>query len=66
MEKSIAYRKITLAVGILVALLIALTFWGTRPDQETYGSKPLRLIELPSVGTPVVKTFFEIFPPFTK
>ncbi|HEX8038550.1 MAG TPA: hypothetical protein VF490_05345 [Chryseosolibacter sp.] len=31
MRKSIHFREITLAIGIVVALLIALTLWSTGP-----------------------------------
>ena len=39
MKKTITYREITLAIGILVAMVIAVTLWVKDPRQGVTGVK---------------------------
>ena len=64
-KKAITYKEITLALGILVALLIAFTLW-TRPDEEVSGSKDIRQISIPSVAKSLFQTTVRIFPSLDK
>lgn len=61
-KKAITYKEITLALGILVAFLIAFTLWTTRPDEEASGSKDIRQISIPSVAKSLFQTTVRIFP----
>ena len=38
-KRSITYREITIAIGILVAMVIALTLWTRVPEEKLSGSR---------------------------
>jgi hypothetical protein len=37
-KKTITYREITIAIGILVAMVVALTLWTRSPEEKLSGS----------------------------
>lgn len=51
MRKSVTYKQITLAIGILVAVLIALTLWtGSPGDTVSLEWSPADLHYAPAAG----------------
>jgi flagellar basal body-associated protein FliL len=59
-KKSITYREITVAIGILVALVIALTFWGTGAQKDFSGSNSARPLNVPAVTKKILETAVNI------
>jgi hypothetical protein len=55
-KNPITYRKITLAVGILVALVIVLTLWINRPGEKMADSGASTMIGMPSLAQYLFKT----------
>ena len=49
MKKSITYREVTVAIGIVVAMVIALTLWVGFPDKETLSNQAGAEFTLPTV-----------------
>lgn len=62
-KKSITYREITVAIGILVALVIALTFWGTGAREDFSGSGSQRPMNVPAVTKKILETAVNISTP---
>lgn len=51
MRKSVNYRHVTLVIGILVALVIALTLWTAAPAEVVSGERSLHSTGfVPSAG----------------
>jgi flagellar basal body-associated protein FliL len=59
-KKSITYREITVAIGILVALVIALTFWATGEREDFSGSNSTRPMNIPAVTKKILETAVNI------
>ena len=66
MKKSITYREITLAIGILVAMVIAMTLWVTLPDEDVSGSNSSQQLNLPYTAKNLFETAVKIFPRITE
>lgn len=49
MKASVTYREVTVAIGIVVAMVIALTLWVSFPDKETIGNQAGVEFNLPTV-----------------
>ncbi|MEX2233393.1 MAG: hypothetical protein WD824_14615 [Cyclobacteriaceae bacterium] len=60
-KKSITYKEITVAIGILVAMVIALTLWLRVPDNEVSGSASAPKVGLPAATQNLFKTTVKIF-----
>lgn len=48
-KRSVTYREVTVAIGIVVAMVIALTLWVGFPDKETIGNQAGVEFTLPTV-----------------
>lgn len=48
MKKTITYREITIAIGVLVAMVIALTLWTRLPEKQAPGTNTRSEVNLPS------------------
>jgi len=63
-KKSITYKEITIAIGILVALVIALTLWIHEPGLKFSGYGDSRELLLNSPSLPhLFRTVVGILPP---
>jgi hypothetical protein len=47
-KRSITYREITIAIGILVAMVIALTLWTRVPEEKLSGSHTSAQVATPA------------------
>jgi hypothetical protein len=47
-KRSITYREITIAIGILVAMVIALTLWTRVPEEKLSGSSTSAQVGAPA------------------
>lgn len=47
MKKTITYREITIAIGVLVAMVIALTLWTRLPEKQAPGTNTRSEVNLP-------------------
>lgn len=67
-KKAMHHKEITLALGILVALLIIFTLWSGRPEPEASGPETIRRISvpIPAVAKSVLQTTFSIFTDFSQ
>ena len=61
MKKSVTYREITVGIGILVALVIALTLWMRAPGEKVSGSQTMPLLGTPASAKNLFKATVEIF-----
>lgn len=60
MKRTITYREITIAIGIIVAMVIALTLWTTVPEEKL--SRTGTRVSLPAIEnlfSATVKMFSE-------
>jgi len=63
-KKSITYREITIAIGILVAMVIALTLWTRVPEKKLSGPGGTSgHVSLPSTARYLLGATLEIFSP---
>jgi hypothetical protein len=60
-KKSITYREITVAIGIIVAMVIALTLWIRVPKEKVTGSGPAPRTGMHAAAKNLFKTAVEIF-----
>lgn len=58
-KKSVTYREITIAIGVLVAMVIALTLW-TREAGDTLSGTDSR-ITLPKTARYLVQPAIDVF-----
>ena len=61
-KKSITYKEITVAIGILVAMVIALTLWIRVPDSDVSVSASKRTVGLATSAQNVYKSVVSLFP----
>lgn len=66
MKKSITYREITVAIGILVAMVIAMTLWVTLPDNKEVSGSNSSPQYLPYAAKNLYETAVKIFPQITE
>lgn len=64
MKISVTYREVTVAIGVVVAMVIALTLWVGFPDEETIGIQAGAEFTLPTVRQVLENPQF-IFPIFS-
>jgi len=55
-KKTVVHREITLAIGILIAMVIALTLWMKTPASENSGSDSRPRSVLPSAARNLLNT----------
>ena len=60
MKKTITYREITIAIGILVAMVIALTLWTRIPDEKSAASATVEM-NIPSPLADILTTAAKMF-----
>ena len=60
-KKSITYREITIAIGIIVAMVVALTLWTRVPDEKSSGVSATVETNLPSALLEVLTTAAKVF-----
>ena len=60
MKKTITYREITIAIGILVAMVIALTLWTRIPDEKSGASATVQM-NIPSPLGDILTSAAKIF-----
>ena len=60
-KKSITYKEITVAIGILVAMVIALTLWIRTPESEVSGPASTPKVGLPAATQNLFKATARIF-----
>jgi len=60
-KKFITYRAITVAIGILVALVIVLTLWVREPGDTVSGSERKSPVGAPVVVKNIFKTAVAVF-----
>lgn len=60
-KKLIDHREITLAIGILVAVVIALTLWIAGPRTELTGSNALPALQVPAPKKAVQSSVTDLF-----
>ena len=52
-KKTVTYREITVAIGILVAMVIALTLWIKTPGEKITESGSMPLSRIGSIALPI-------------
>ena len=60
MKKTITYREITVAIGILVAMVIALTLWIKDPGEAFTGFQTGSHVDLPVTAKSLLKSTFSL------
>lgn len=60
MKKLITYRVVTVAIGILVALVIVLTLWVKKPGHTVSGFNRAPQLEMPLSAKKVLETTFSL------
>ena len=60
-KKTITYREITVAIGILVAMVIALTLWITEPRETMTGFESRPHIDLTTPAKALLKKTSAMF-----
>jgi len=60
-KKSITYKEITVAIGIIVAMVIAITLWIRVPEHEVSGAASTPKVGLPAAAKNLFKTTVRIF-----
>ena len=60
-KKTITYREITVAIGILVAMVIALTLWIKNPQEAATGFQLGSDFDLSATAKTLLKSTFSIY-----
>ena len=60
MKKTITYREITIAIGVLVAMVIALTLWTRTPGEPVSRSRTPGEVMLPSTAKYLLGTALKL------
>lgn len=60
-KRSITYREITVAIGILVAAVIVMTLWIKNPETTVTGSDARPVTHAPMSAQNVLKTTLSLF-----
>lgn len=61
MKKTITYREITIAIGILVAMVVALTLWTRDPEEKLSGRSTSTAVNLSSTAESLFNAAVKLF-----
>lgn len=61
MKKSVTYREITVAIGIVVAVVIALTLWIRVPETGVSDAKANSRLRLPTTAKILLENTRDVF-----